>query len=247
MFQARFLLTSKCSASCGYCHNEGQDKGDNMLMSVERVRQFMETWQAQGQLPYEVVLSGGEPTLHPQVGDIAQLCHSYGVHVSMDSHGGHPARLVKALPYIHELKLHIDSFDEAEQYQSMGIHLAPVLNSIADAKAHNVTLLVNHPMQSVEQTTLFVQQAANVGVDCKIIEVLDRTIQLSSGCILSDTNWSEMGYCFTAAGFWLHSESGHRIYHKKCVDTESITKLYIDANQVKEGLNGRIVNSVTFS
>jgi molybdenum cofactor biosynthesis enzyme MoaA len=247
MFQARFLLTSKCSARCGYCHNEGQDKDEKMLMSVARVRQFMEKWQAQGQLPNEVVLSGGEPTLHPHLVDIAKLCSGYGVRVSMDSHGGHPDRLAKALPYVNELKLHIDAFDEDAQYKSMGIRLAPVMKSIEYAKAHQVALLVNHPMQSVEQTTAFVQQAASIGVDCKIIEVLDVPANLSTGCLLVDIDWQGIGYVLVDEDTWFHAQSAHRVYHKRCgVEHQRIRTLYIDANQVKEGLNGPSVQDITF-
>jgi organic radical activating enzyme len=207
----------------------------------------MDLWQSQNQLPQEIVLSGGEPTLHPQVADIAQLCHSYGVYVSMDSHGGHPERLRNVLPYLHELKLHIDSFDEQEQFDSMGIKLAPVLKSIDAAKQYPLTLLVNHPMQSVTQTSAFIEQAQMIGIDCKIIEVLDRTVQLSSGCVLNDMNWQAMGYVSDNASVWTHP-SGHRLFHKRCgTEHQTVHTLYIDAKVVKEGLNGRIVQTIALN
>ena len=118
----RFLLTSACTARCGYCHNEGQAK-DNTQLSIQTIRHVLDTLAAGNRQISEVVLSGGEPTLHPQLAQIAQRCKATGALVSINTHGAHPGLLERALPWIDELKLHIDSFNSQRQKQSMGLSI----------------------------------------------------------------------------------------------------------------------------
>lgn len=62
----RFLLTSACTARCGYCHNEGQAK-DNTQLPLQAITHVLDTLAAGNRQVSEIILSGGEPTLHPQL------------------------------------------------------------------------------------------------------------------------------------------------------------------------------------
>ena len=68
----RFLLTSACTARCGYCHNEGQAK-DTTQLSLEAINHVLDTLATGNLLVSEVILSGGEPTLHPYLAEIALM------------------------------------------------------------------------------------------------------------------------------------------------------------------------------
>ena len=173
--KVRFLLTGKCTARCAYCHNEGQAKAKAKapaLLGLPTIAAILATLETAGRLPDEIILSGGEPTLCRELGAIARLCKSSGAMVSLDTHAGHPKLLEAALPYLNEIKIHIDSFDPVVQRRSMGIEIADVLISIRLARQlPGLQIVANHPLQCIDETLSFVEQARRLGVDCKVIEL----------------------------------------------------------------------------
>ena len=239
----RFLLTSRCTATCAYCHNEGQSKQGASLLRFSIIKHILDTLTAANLMPSEIVLSGGEPTLHKQIGDVARLCKSVTPHLSMDSHAGHPQLLQAALPYLDELKLHIDSFNPQMQYASMGIDINNVLTSIRQAQQFPaLQLRVNHPLNDVQETVAFVKQARELGVDCKVIEMFGVdtcTVNLRT------VNWSALGYTRQACGDWLHADGKHRIFHKRCGAEHNALDdtLFIAADGVRRALDGAVIGT----
>ena len=237
----RFLLTSRCTATCAYCHNEGQGKQGASLLRLSTIQHVLDTLAAANVVPDEIVLSGGEPTLHKQVGDIARRCKATGAHVSMDSHVGHPQLLQAALPYLDELKMHIDSFDAATQYASMGINIDNVLTSIHHAKQFaNLQLRINHPLRDVSETVAFASRARELGVDCKVIEMFGQghcTVNLRT------VNWANLGYTRQACGDWLHANGKHRVLHKRCgaQHNTSDDTLFIGADGIRRALDSAVI------
>jgi molybdenum cofactor biosynthesis enzyme MoaA len=59
----RFLLTSRCTATCAYCHNEGQGKQGASLLRLNTIQHILDTLAAANIVPDEIILSGGEPTV----------------------------------------------------------------------------------------------------------------------------------------------------------------------------------------
>lgn len=221
-FSVRFLLTNNCSARCGYCHNEGQEVGKKFL-SLSAIEAFLNNLHENGNTPSEIILSGGEPTLHPMVGEIAKFCKERCDFVSMDSHGGHPKRLIKALPYLSELKLHIDSFNAEEQMISMGIDIKKSLESIALAKSFPLNLLVNHPLREAEKTISFIKAAKEIGVNCKIIELFGNDSVMVP---LAEIDLEKRGYIHQKTGHWLHSDDKHHIFTKRCGSNYNSSETY---------------------
>lgn len=237
----RFLLTSRCTASCAYCHNEGQAKEGASLLRLTTINAILQQLAAANITPDEIILSGGEPTLHKQVGEIARRCKATGAHLSMDSHAGHPQLLQAALPYLDELKLHIDSFDAAAQYASMGIDINQVLDSIRRAQQFpRLQLHINHPLQDVQATATFVQHARELGVDCKVIEMFG---QGNCAANLRTVNWANLGYTQQASGDWLHTNGQHRVFHKRCGAAHNAedNTLFIGADGVRRALDSAII------
>ncbi len=236
----RFLLTGRCTATCAYCHNEGQSKPAPML-SLSAIRHVLETLRRNRIPLQEIVLSGGEPTLHKELGSIAALCAQSGVPLSLNSHGGHPDRLQDALPYLHEFKLHLDSFDPDQQFTSMGIALHKVWESIALAQSYpTIRILTNHPVQSWEETRRFVQNAHAARIDCKLIDLLNDTTDALSGDQLP---WHEEGYLRTDAATWQHRDTHHQIHTRQCDGKRdrSSNTLFIGADGVRRFLNGPVL------
>lgn len=240
-FKVRLLLTSACTARCAYCHNEGQGN-DKKLLSLNTIKKILAELVANNCVPNEFVLSGGEPTLHSHVAEIARLCQQTGAHVSMDSHAGHPELLAAALPFLNELKIHVDSFDAAEQFASMGIKLDDVLSSIQMAKMHpNLQLRINHPVQSEQAAVEFVAQARALDIDCKIIEMFGLG---KASAPLHSINWGQYGYMRLRSGNWVHESGAHQLLTKRCdAEYNSSNTLFIGVEGVRRDLRDQYLGS----
>lgn len=231
-FEIRLLLTGKCTAKCGYCHNEGQTKSANLL-TLEYIKEIFEKLESKKNLPNEVVLSGGEPTLNKQVKDIAKFLKSKNIYVSMASHIGHTDLLEPVLPYLDELKIHLDSFNHDEQLRSMGIPLENVINSINLAKKYPVKLIVNHPLINKTKTIEFIGSARKISLDCKIIEEFGNV----NNIILKDVDWNKIGYLKDINNSLKHVNSSHRLFLKRCgyLHNHGIT-LFIGSEGIRTAL-----------
>lgn len=237
----RFLLTSKCTATCAYCHNEGQSDATTGLLRLEQIEHLLGRFAQHNLQPDEIILSGGEPTLHKNLGVIAQRCKKATRHLSMNSHGGHPELLSKALPYLDELKLHIDSFDAEEQRRSMGIKLVSVDESIRRAHTYpTLKLIANHPLTNVHSGIRFVTEARARRIDCKIIDLFGTGFAPS-------VNWQHQGYTLQEDGDWLHSDDTHRIFTKNCsLEHNSHDQTYfIAAEGIRLALDTPIIADLT--
>jgi hypothetical protein len=241
-FKIRFLLTSRCTATCAYCHNEGQDKRGPALLGLQTIERILDTLTAGHCLPDEIVLSGGEPTLHKQVAEIARRCKATGAHVSMDTHGGHPGLLAPALPFLDEIKVHIDSFDAAEQRASMGIEIDQVLASVRLAQQFPLALRANHPLRCPVTTAAFVAHARRVGLDCKIIEMFGTEAPAATAPAPA-IDWRAHGYRPEALGQWLHANGVHRLHTKHCGAEHNLRddSLFIGAEGIRRSVDGVII------
>lgn len=76
--ELRLLLTERCDLACVFCHNEGQPGRDALLAAspgeIARLVADLQTW---GEV--RVKFSGGEPTLHPRLGEYMAAVHAQGV------------------------------------------------------------------------------------------------------------------------------------------------------------------------
>jgi len=92
---ALVLFVSGCNFRCGYCHNAallGERKAGLTWPDLDRVcRRFRDDW-ADG-----VVVTGGEPTLHPELAPLLQRLRGMGFAVKLDTNGSMPDRLAESL------------------------------------------------------------------------------------------------------------------------------------------------------
>ena len=238
----RMLLTSACTAQCGYCHNEGQAKG-SVQLPLSAIKHVLDTLAIGGRRVSEIILSGGEPTLHPHLTEIACLCRASGALVSINSHGAHPGLLARALPWIDELKLHVDSFDPHRQKQSMGLSIDKVLQSIERSRQYPaLRTVVNHPLQSLAEADEVIARTRQLGVECKLIELLDAAHDCPK---LSDIPWGALGYQSIAYGLWQHRDSGHRVTARRCrPQPYDASELFIGPDGVRQQLQGENLGAV---
>ncbi len=95
---AAVIFLSGCPLRCPFCHNpalQGLSAGDNL--SWDEITSFLE--KRLGKLE-GVVLSGGEPLMHPAVCKMARQIKNMGYAVGVHTSGYYPDRLKEMLPIL---------------------------------------------------------------------------------------------------------------------------------------------------
>ena len=95
---AAVFFTSGCNMRCGFCHNAsllGRRKpGLTWERLAEVCGEFRHHWAG------GAVLSGGEPTLEPELPRLLALLGQHGFAVKLDTNGTNPEALAAALPQV---------------------------------------------------------------------------------------------------------------------------------------------------
>jgi pyruvate formate lyase activating enzyme len=84
---AAIVFTVGCNFRCPFCHNPELVTGEASILSEEYVLQFLSTRvrQLEG-----VVISGGEPTLQPDLSDFIEKVRTLGFRIKLDTNGSRP-------------------------------------------------------------------------------------------------------------------------------------------------------------
>ena len=91
---AAIVFTQGCNFRCPFCHNGSLlPMNSNSLIPEEEVLSFLES--RRGQLT-GVVVTGGEPTLQPDLSLFLQTIRAMDFKIKLDTNGSHP-EVVKAL------------------------------------------------------------------------------------------------------------------------------------------------------
>jgi pyruvate formate lyase activating enzyme len=88
------LFTIGCNYDCWYCHNRALISNQHPRISDTEVRAFLEKRRG---LLEGIVLSGGEPTLQPDLIDFATYLKDLGYAVKLDTNGSNPQVLKELL------------------------------------------------------------------------------------------------------------------------------------------------------
>ena len=90
------VFTNGCNLSCPFCHNPLLAKGISPQIPEQEVKEFLKSrvGKLQG-----VVISGGEPTLQPDLLDFCKFCKDLGYKVKVDTNGENMNALLKWQAY----------------------------------------------------------------------------------------------------------------------------------------------------
>ena len=93
---AAVLFTAGCNFRCGFCHNAAmlgaRQTGMPWAELEQRCRQWREDWVT------GAVITGGEPTLWPELPELVRFLRRQGLKVKLDTNGSHPEVLRALLP-----------------------------------------------------------------------------------------------------------------------------------------------------
>jgi molybdenum cofactor biosynthesis enzyme MoaA len=73
-------ITERCNMACCYCYNPGRQSPDMSVADFELLCSTLPT-------PVMIKLSGGEPTLHPELPEFIKIANSYGHRIYIISNG----------------------------------------------------------------------------------------------------------------------------------------------------------------
>jgi pyruvate formate lyase activating enzyme len=94
---AAVFFTSGCNLRCGFCHNPElvlRRAGLSWVRLEEACMRFCADWVT------GAVISGGEPTLAPDLPGLIRFLRKYGWAVKLDTNGSNPGVLRECLPLV---------------------------------------------------------------------------------------------------------------------------------------------------
>lgn len=84
-----FVRTAGCDYSCSWCDSaftwDGSGKADIRMMNAQDI--YEELYKLGGETFAHVTVSGGNPALLPQLGELIDLLHSRGIGVALETQG----------------------------------------------------------------------------------------------------------------------------------------------------------------
>jgi 7,8-dihydro-6-hydroxymethylpterin dimethyltransferase len=120
-------VNTSCNLDCPICFADSGTghQGHGFTLSLERVESMLDAFvRAEGE-PESVQISGGEPSIHPQVLDILAAAKDRGIKlVMLNTNGIRLARDPRFAPALAEIGVHVylqfDGFDDATQVAIRG-------------------------------------------------------------------------------------------------------------------------------
>jgi MoaA/NifB/PqqE/SkfB family radical SAM enzyme len=149
---AAFHLTGRCNLNCAYCEDYGARRPDNELAGLgllppamaERVLVVLR------QATPEVILTGGEPLLYPEIGRLVAYAASCFQRVTLLTNGLLLPKHLDLLPYLDRLVISLDSLDTARWGRIIGLDsraaqsiIETIDNTARQQKTDHFQLVVN--------------------------------------------------------------------------------------------------------
>ncbi len=93
---AAVVFTPGCNLNCFYCHNRALVEGGDDLVTIPPLTVLGHLRKRQGLLD-AVVITGGEPTLQPDLADFVQKVRCLDYSIKLDTNGTRPALLASLI------------------------------------------------------------------------------------------------------------------------------------------------------
>ena len=134
---AATLFTHGCPLSCPYCHNERLRTGPVPVdfFAVDEVLRFLKKRRG---LLEAVCVSGGEPFVHSDIGDLVAAIRDMGYYVKIDSSGINPGRLKELVDRGLVDMVALDLKTAPDHYRRVGGGGEAVLESLAVLRGSGV-------------------------------------------------------------------------------------------------------------
>lgn len=164
---AMIELTDDCNIKCATCI-AGSCPGGQMYISLEDMNKIIDTLYLEKETIDLLMLSGGEPTIHPQIFDIIDLCKRRGVrHLMIISNG---VRIAKDENFVKELAKRKQNLEIYLQFDSLRSESLLDIRGLdlAEVRRDAVTMLEKYKINST--LVCIVKKGTN---DNELKEIID--------------------------------------------------------------------------
>lgn len=173
MRKLRVLVTEVCNRQCFYCHNEGQPFGTTYI-SLSKVREVVSQLSDVG--TRTIVVSGGEPTLHPNIVQILRAIKSEAPgSIELVTNGTFPLVLKQILEerLIDRCKLHVDGYDQRTHHRVGKDDIQPLLCSVELLQNSRVSVMTETPVWKIDQIKPILEVNKSTGFSSKFLQIRD--------------------------------------------------------------------------
>lgn len=131
------LITRRCNLRCAYCFVV-QSKEEEM--DTTQCKKMIDEFARSGMKQF--IISGGEPLIRDDIGDIVNFASSQGITVWLNSNGFFVPARVKSLKKVDKLLLSLDGDEQTHDTQRGPGSYKKVISAIEAAKSHKIPVNV---------------------------------------------------------------------------------------------------------
>ncbi|MBQ7561744.1 MAG: radical SAM protein [Synergistaceae bacterium] len=129
-FNLRLYLTNNCNLRCNHCFMYASSALENEL-TFDEICSLLENARRYG--CRKIILTGGEVLMRKDFNDIIKISASLGLYVQVLTNGTlwDETRVAKLSPYINEIQISVDGFDEQSNSEIRGRNaFIPAMNTL---------------------------------------------------------------------------------------------------------------------
>lgn len=173
----RLLLTNMCNRKCSFCHNEGMSKENHLIIDCDKIRDFYPIFK---QLTNRIILTGGEPLLHPQLDKILFDLNEFGFDVTIDTAVSHLQNFYNLLHFVNDIHISFLNYDGISDFIK---EIEELHNNVPSLKIGiNIPLSNENAMRDI--MPYFFPLCKNQGVRLQLIKIFDKSKK-------NDDDWSQ--------------------------------------------------------
>ncbi len=173
----RILTTNECNYNCLYCHNEGQEKEYNNMLSYENFRMVLEAIEGMGF--QEIRFSGGEPLINLKTIDMIEWINSNSDYeVGLASNGSLISddvakRLGKTRTMV---TLHLPAVKSSEYQRTTGKDNEPFWKAMERLEENDVKYSFNYVLypETIDNIEEVIEYALSKGKRIKLLPYIER-------------------------------------------------------------------------
>ncbi len=160
------FFTSGCNFTCGFCHNAvlmGKKQKSLPWERLEEIcRKFKDEWVD------AVCITGGEPTLQPELLELIAFFRTRGFKIKLDSNGSNPDVLRKCLPRVDlvamDIKSGLSGYPDLAGFNRPDIikeSVQLIMNSGVDYEFRTTVITPFHTDEQMREAGKIIQGAKN--------------------------------------------------------------------------------------
>lgn len=173
----RLLLTNICNRKCSFCHNEGMNKENHLIIDCNKIREFCPVFK---QLTNRIILTGGEPLLHPKLNKIIFDLNEFGFDITIDTAVSNLEKFYDLLHFVNSIHI---SFLDYERISDFIREIEKLHNHVPSLK-----VVINIPLSDEDAihdiVPYFSPLCKNQGIRLQLIKIFDKSRK-------NDDDWNQ--------------------------------------------------------